>query len=667
MVGSLINFGICLSLIGVVVSAFVGLCAKRNSRAASWVLGCAGVFGTCGALVFLFQHDGGTTQKIVGPFPFAFGLQFGLNTVSGIFFGLLSFITTVVGVYSTAYLKNYAQVYNIKIVQFLVAIFVLGMQGVLLSNNAFGFMFFWEVMSLASFFLVMTERTHESIAAAFQYFVMTHLGGMALFGGFMLLGGGVFAAPVVNIFVNAGAVSHGTYVSAALLFLFGFGSKAGLVPFHVWLPEAYPQAPSSVSALMSGLTPKMAVYGFIVTVGLAELPHWFALTVILFGALSAVYGVLYSIVEKDLKRALAYSSIENMGIIFMMLGTHLYFGHDTETAWLISNLALLLAVFHAINHALFKSGLFMAAGTIISQVHSKSMEQMGGLAKRMPLFSFAMLLLVLAAAALPPFGTFFSEWGFAHALVNGLASNAADLTVMARGLLIFLLAVCSFVGGLAIFAMVKLFAIPMLGAPRSEHAEQSYRPAKRMTFAVGILALGVVATGIFAHKIMNGLVGNPAYEVVYGENVAHAPTSSVNLFLFCVIILLVVFTAYHFMSAKNVERIRIYKTWDCGQPITAGMEYTATAFSAPIRFFFRALLRTHKEVVAMPITATNPWILRRTFMLDVSSVWYEKIYRPIAAMFALSNVWARKIQSGRIQFYLLLIFVALVVTLIVAL
>jgi hydrogenase-4 component B len=493
---------------------------------------------------------------------------------------------------------------------------------------------------------------------------MTHLGGGAIMAGlFMLSGGALLSDFSVLAIVTADLPKTTMYVALGLL-LFGFGSKAGLVPFHVWLPEAHPQAPTHVSALMSGVMLKIAVYGFlrVLLFMLPGVPMWFVITVIILGISSALIGVLYAVLERDIKRLLAYSSIENLGLIFTMIGVGLLAGQEGSVD--LTQAALYAALFLCAAHALFKSGLFMASGVVISAVHSRRLEAMGGLAKRMPQFSLAVCVLALSASALPPFAPFIAEWTFLQAMVGALATASPVLIVV----LVSTLAVVGFVAGLAIFTMVKLYAIAFLASPRSDAAAEATEPESALALPVVLMAALGLLLGVFSPAVLSRIGAVDLAPVSLQTQVLTtgggglAPIMLVLVMLGVVLVLLLLRRVF-----SDVSFERTYQTWDCGQPITPRMEYTATAFSAPIRFFFRFFLRTQKTVSVTTTTLGNPWVAVRSMNLVVSQVWYDKLYVPFGL--GLTKLAGRvgKLQSGSVQFYICLILAALFVTIIVAL
>ena len=587
---------------------------------------------------------------------------FQLDLFGAIFFSLISFVSVLCAVYAGPYLRSYQESYHLPSLNALVAAFVLGMQMVILSQSPLAFMTGWEVMSIASFFLVMSDRSQDSIRAALLYLVMTHLGAAAILAGFLFLSQGSLFIDFSTLASLAWTAPSWLLWTCFGLFFFGFGSKAGLVPLHVWLPEAHPAAPSHISAFMSGVMLKVAIYGFlrVLLFILPPIGTTASLIILGFGLLTALYGVLYAVVDRDFKRTLAFSSIENIGLIFTMIGVA-FFASSVGLEGLYQT-AIVAAVFFTIAHAIFKTGLFLASGVVVRAVHSRNLEKMGGLAKRLPVFSMFFCMLALAAASLPPFGPFFGEWMFFQGLLQSFSSTSALVSIV----LIFTFTLVALVGGLAIFAMVKLFALSMLAEPRSVHAQEVHEPPSAgELFSVGVCALAILFLGLYAPTVLT-LIGGGDMTASPLELSIGSATIQPSLILW--LLLGCVFLAWIGRRlTSRVEHEREYHGWDCGQPIDASMEYTATAFSAPIRFFFRLMLRIKKRVETQPVVASNPWIVSHTSTVHVRSIWMDFGYLPAGRFLLGVADQVKKIQNGNIRFYLFLIFATIILTLWIAL
>jgi len=656
-----LTFFVALTLL---IGAAIFSLFARTFKFASWLFIVAGIFGSVAGIFYFINFPG--AKIILTQFPWFFGFSPTINFVSAIFLTLVNLISIAVGIYSLRYLEIYKNTYSPLLTQFLMILFVFGMQCVLLANNAFSFMVFWELMSISSFFLVLSDKTKESFNAAFLYFIMTHLGALSILGGFLILGGGSLNFNLVDIASASSHLSPILLTTSFCLFLFGFGSKAGLVPFHVWLPEAHPQAPSNISALMSGLMLKIAVYGFLLVIlNFVNVPVWISIVVIALGLISGLTGALYAAIETDMKRVFAYSSIENMGIIFTILGLALFTSsYRGSVSLVVFTLPLIVfAIWHAINHAFFKTALFLSSGVIIGRLHSRSLEIMGGIAKALPLFSAAFLVAILGALPLPPFGTFFGEWGFIKTIIT-LLGTIGDRSVIA--LLIAIISLLGLIGGLAVFAMIKTFAISMLGRPRQNHHElKPERGDNLMVYPIMALAGMVVVLGIFAKSLINFgkyYLGNINLTV---PTLMFSDISSVYLFGAIIVFILLAY-GFNWLLARR-QPDRIYHTWDCGQPIDASMEYTATAFAAPIRFFFSNLAHRNRAITSEPIVPGNVWIRQYKHQILFNSVLKEKVYNPIAAVMVFCSDKIKAIQNGRIQYYLLVLLCTLIIVLIFAL
>ncbi|MDO8622286.1 MAG: proton-conducting transporter membrane subunit [bacterium] len=655
-----IRIGIIVSMAGTMCAGIVALLGgTRAHRVSQWLLTVSAGVGMIASAAFLFSAS--VPLRIIGGATDT-GLRFDLNRLSAIFSVMVNLVAALSAVYAIRYIGGKGSPYRVPSLDALVAVFIIGMQALLLTTNVIGFMVCWEIMSIASFFLVMADREERSISAALLYLVMTHLGAAAILAGFFVVSGGSAFMGFSAITEHASALTPGSTLLAFVLFLVGFGSKAGLVPLHVWLPEAHPQAPSHVSALMSAAMLKMAVYGFIVTTFtmLPQLSVGYGMTIIVVGLGSGVYGALHAVINRDVKQTLAWSSIENLGLIFTMLGVSMFAASAGMRP--LADVALIAALFHAFAHAVYKCGLFLSAGIIVHATHTRDLERMGGLAKRMPVLAGSLLILVLTAAALPPFGAFFGEWLF----LQGIIGTLAQAEPFVAAVLVVTFCVVVLVSGLAIFAMIKLFAIAMLGLPRSAEAERATEPAMSLRVPVVILACLSMAMGALAPRIL--MTFDVAAVVAPGTwAMAIRPAGGSIIPLALLLALMVAWgTAYLVRVAMAYRpRVRMFRTWDCGQPIHAGMEYTATAFSAPIRFFFRGLLQSRKEIVCSPVISTNAFVARCDMVMRERLLWMEYLHLPIARFLLQKSAQVKRLQSGVIQFYLILMFLALLVTLVV--
>lgn len=593
-------------------------------------------------------------------------LSLTLSTLSSFFLGIVYLGVVLVSLYNIGSLPLYKDTYSLRFLALTSAFFIFGMEATLLSGNIFTFLLSWEVMSVAAYFLVIADRKEESLRAGFLYFIMTHIGYAALMAGFFILASGNAFMSWSSVAANASTISPVLSSIAFVLLFIGFGGKAGLVPLHQWLPYAHPQAPSGSSALLSGVMLKVALYGFILVLGLiTALPLFAPVLVIIVGLLSAFFGALHAAVEHDAKKLLAWSSIDNMGLIFTSVGILMLLPAlpASEAVYVLGAGIMMFLSLHVINHFLFKLGLFMATGAIVARVHTRELDDLGGMAQRLPLFSGVFLILALGAAALPPLGTFFGEWAFIQSLALGTATLPLSYAV-ASGIA---LACVALVGGLSIFAFVKMFSAIFLGRARTEVVEHVGKVSLFETIPPLLCALLLGLSGL----VLFPLFSQSAFPITFDSLTAPVSiggTSGISAwFVGLLLAVLFVCTTAVLKLLVPVIRIRSTETWDCGQPLTPRMQYTATGFAAPIRFFFRAFVLSKKTLIGIPVVATNPWITKKELVWSTDSFFEIKLYRPIARLIVFLSSLVKLTQTGVIQVYLLFLVLALIGVMIFAL
>jgi hydrogenase-4 component B len=547
--------------------------------------------------------------------------------------------------------------------------FLAGMNLVVLADDAFSYLLCWEFMSLASWALVMAHHREAGNAkAAYVYLVMASFGTLAL-----LLAFGLLAGPAGDYGFAAIRAAQHTPNAAALvliLMLLGAGSKAGLVPLHVWLPLAHPAAPSHVSALMSGVMTKVAIYGFIrVVFDLLGPPIWPASVLVLaLGSITAVMGILYAMMEKDLKRLLAYSTIENIGIIFTGLGLALAF--QANGSRLAAALAFTAALFHVLNHSFFKSLLFFGAGAVLTATGERDMDRLGGLIHRMPYTSFAVLVGCVAISALPPFNGFVSEWLMFQAVLQSpdLPQWALKIMVPAVGAMLALAA------ALAAACFVKAFGITFLGRPRSDAAGTSAEVDRFSLVAMFALAALCLLAGIFpglvidalspiATEILGGRMPIQANEAWLSIAPIAESRSSYNGLLVMVFITISASLAVVVIHRFASRALRRGPAWGCGfdQP-TPAAQYSAVSFAQPIRRVFGAMVFGARDHVDMPAPGElRPARLR----IELHDRVWEGLYAPIAGLVGFAADWLNQLQFLTIRRYLSLVFATLVTLLLV--
>lgn len=547
--------------------------------------------------------------------------------------------------------------------------FLAGMNLVVLADDAFMFLFTWEFMSLSSWALVMAHhRRPGNAAAGYLYLIMASFGTLALLLAFGLLagpaGGYAFEA------VRASPPTAGIAAAVLVLALIGTGSKAGLVPLHVWLPLAHPAAPSHVSALMSGVMTKVAVYGIVrIVFDLLGTPTWWAGALLaLLGGVTAVMGVLHALMEHDLKRLLAYHTVENIGIIFIGLGLALAFEANEMQAG--AALALTAALLHVFNHSVFKSLLFFGSGAVQTATGERDMERLGGLIHRMPLTAFAFLVGSAAISALPPFNGFVSEWLTFQAILlsPALPQWLLKFLVPAIGALLALSA------ALAAACFVKAFGVTFLGRPRSEAARNAAETDRWSLATMFILAALCLIAGILPGTFMDALA--PVTQALAGAQlprqaaldwltiipIAQSRSAYNGLLLF----LIIAFAAA--LGALAIHRwasgaVRRSAPWDCGFPDSSpATQYTAGSFSQPIRRVFGSVVFRAREDVRMP----PPGGLEAAQMqVRLRDVLWDAFYAPITGLVGYVADRLNTVQFLSIRVYLTLVFGALVALLMV--
>lgn len=594
------------------------------------------------------------------------GAQFRLDALSAFFLVVVNLGGAVASLYGLGYGLHESAPQ--RVLPFFPA-FLAGMNLVVLANDAFSFLLSWEFMSLASWALVMAHhRDADNRRAGYIYLVMASFGTLAL-----LLAFGLLAGPAGTYTFDAmRAAQPGRLTAAAVLalMLLGAGSKAGLVPLHAWLPLAHPAAPSHVSALMSGIMTKVAVYGFIrVVFDLLEQPAWWSgVAMLLLGGLTAVLGILYALMEKDLKRLLAYSTIENIGVIFASLGLALAFKANGMPS--AAALALTAALFHVLNHSFFKSLLFFGAGAVLTATGERNMETLGGLIHRMPLTSFVFLVGCVSISALPPFNGFVSEWLVFQAILQSpdLPQWGLKVIVPAVGGTLALSA------ALAAACFVKAFGITFLGRPRSAAVEQAHEVDRWSLAAMFGLAALCLLAGILPGFVIDGL--SPVTLSLIGDRMPVQTAdpwlsivpigqsrSSYNGLLVFVFIAVSASLAAFFIHRFASQALRRGPAWGCGFADTVpAAQYTAVSFAQPIRRVFGTFAFRAREKVEMPEPgATVPARLT----VETHDVIWETFYQPIAGAIGFATEKLNYLQFLTIRRYLTLVFLFLVTLLLV--
>jgi formate hydrogenlyase subunit 3/multisubunit Na+/H+ antiporter MnhD subunit len=594
------------------------------------------------------------------------GAHFRIDALSAFFLAVINLGAATASLFALGYGKHEAA--PNRVLPFY-PLFLAGMNLVVLADDAFTFLVSWEFMSLSSWALVMAHhRVDENRYAGYVYLVMASFGTMALLFAFGLLAG----ADGVYAFAGIRADQHLSWLSALVLILtlIGTGSKAGLVPLHVWLPLAHPAAPSHVSALLSGVMTKVAVYGFVRIVFdlLGEPTWWWGMIVLVLGGITAVMGVLYALMQHDLKRLLAYHTVENIGIIFIGLGLALAF--QAHGMALAAALALTAGLLHVFNHSVFKSLLFFGAGAVLSATGQRDMERLGGLIHRMPQTAFAFLIGCVAISALPPLNGFASEWLTFQAILLSpeLPSWGLKFLVPAVGALLALSA------ALAAACFVKAFGITFLGRARTPEAANAQETDNFSLAAMVTLATLCLIAGVVPGLFIDALA--PAVQTMVGGRMpmqlsvpwlsivpiaeSRSSYNGLLVFLFMVVSGGLAAFAIHRLAS---DRLRRAPAWDCGYPDPSPVtQYSASSFAQPIRRVFGTIVFRAREHGEMPPPGS---LAPARLSVDLRDLIWDALYAPLADGVDAAATRLNRLQFLTIRQFLSLVFAALVLLLLV--
>ncbi|MBL8489079.1 MAG: hydrogenase 4 subunit B [Rhodocyclaceae bacterium] len=644
-----------------------GLAAPRNLRFISKTLFPVGALVGLGvgllALFSLGQRPE-TAVLAIGLPDLPFHLR--LDKLTAVFVMLLGFVSVGISIYAAGYFrKGEGTAPGLLCLEY--HVFLASMLMVLLADDAYAFMVAWECMALSSFFLVTTDNRHAEIRrAGYLYLLIAHLGAIAILLSFgvMTSGSGDYSFAGMR----AQELSPFWASVAYLLALVGFGAKAGLLPVHVWLPEAHPAAPSPVSAMMSGVMLKTAIYGLLrVSFDLLGTPlWWWGVVALAVGLATALFGVLYSTVQSDMKRLLAYSSIENIGLIVVGIGLTLIF-HAYKMEGLAA-LALTAVFYHCLSHAGFKSLLFLATGSVLHATKERSLGKLGGLIHRMPWVAWLALVGVIASTGLPPLSGFVSEWlllqgflfspGLPHPWLNMVVPIAA--------------AVIALVAALAGFAMVKFYGIIFLGQMREENLKEAHDAGPWEKAGLVWLALIGFLLGLFPSSVI-GVIDGATKQMLgagLGERVREqgwwmlAPISaeraSYEPLIFLVTIVLSVYLGKQIVRRLYHGRVRRSPAWDCGYVFQSSRaQDTAEGFSQPIRRIFEPAFRMDRH---FPTGRDE----KPYYTVKVEDHFWHWLYVPVARAAEFVSKLITRLQGGRISVYLMYSFLTLIILLLVA-
>lgn len=587
---------------------------------------------------------------------FPFGeTHFLMDPLSALFVLIFSVIYLPVSIYSAGYLKHYNDGKRERLHYICISLLISSMMLVVTVTNSIVFLIFWEIMSLSSFFLVSFESEKEEVYhAAINYLIAMHVGVIFIISAFAWLSyssGG-------NSFNDFRAVLNSGRWAANILFFIsftGFGTKAGFFPLHSWLPKAHPAAPSHVSALMSGIMIKTGIYGIMRFITLIDNPSKIiGFTLLAISAYTALFGILYAMNDRDMKRQLAYSSIENIGIIGMALSVGILgsaFGNKY-----MSLLGYTGAILHIINHSLFKTLLFLASGNVYLNTHTKNMETMGGIIRKLPYTGTLFIIASVAISGLPPLNGFISEFFIYFSMISGIKTSPVLFVTMIGGFSLLAL-----IGAIAVIAFTKSAGVIFLGNSRSGNTDH-YKENGVMIFPMIIIAFLMLVVSVIPHKI-TGLTGGVSALLVKADlsaelvkAVSIASDLSTALIIFYGILLALIL-ARILMFRK--EKVEYYKTWDCGyQGGTARMQYTASSFSADTVYVTKPVL-IHKKELVKPEGIFPRKSSIKTENIDITDIiityfikkWIEKFFNAVSV-----------IQSRTAQQYVIYVIVFIIIT-----
>lgn len=655
-----------------VIGAFVSLCFSRREQASVNIAGVSGMIG--GALGMAAVAPVLVSNETAFAFfqtPFAFApYSIRIDGLAAFMVCVISLLVIVTSLYSFSYVREYKGK-GAGSMGFFMNLFIASMIALVTADNAFFFLVFFEMMSLASYFLVLTEQDENATNAGLLYFFIAHAGSVLIMIAFFIFYcyAGSFEFSAFRQTELSPALSFTVFILAFL----GFGAKAGMIPLHGWLPKAHPAAPSHASALMSGVMVKIGIFG-IIKVGIDLLGAenlWFGVIVLAFGAVSSVLGVLYALAEHDIKRLLAYHTVENVGIIMMGVGVGMI-GIAVKNP-VFAVVGLLGGLYHLLNHAVFKGLLFLGAGSVMYRLHTKDMDKMGGLSKLMPYTALTFLIGTMAISALPPFNGFVSEW-FTYQSLFGLSQHGNIVLKIAGPAAIVMLALT---GALAALCFVKVYGISFGGAPRSDAAANAREVPLPMVVAMALLAILCVLLGIGASVvtpiiagISTALSGAESFALAENGIVVSDSTPYTALSMPMITIMLIAFIAVPFAYYAMTKGHRLVdrakgNPWACGYAYEPDMAISAGGFTRPLRIMFKPLYTIRKTFDPAPLgqKAINGAIKGAT---EAEPFWEEKVTMPIARFIPWIADRIRWLQGGDFRVYCLYFVIALVALLAVA-
>lgn len=600
------------------------------------------------------------------------GFHVALDDLGAVFLLAISLVGVAASVYAIGYTDSHDM--NNKITQACYPLFLLSMMLVTAASGLVTFLFAWELMAITSLLLVLTSYTKENTRlAGIWYAGMTHFSFLLILVGFALLQHNGIVGTFDDARQAAQQLDPAMRSAIFLVTFLGFATKAGAVPFHVWLPRAHAEAPSHISALMSGAMVKLGIYGMLRMTWdvLGGGPRWWFLLLLGVGIISATYGILHAATSKDLKRLLAYSTSENIGLILIGIGAcGLYLDAKMPV---LAAFALTAALLHVINHSLFKGLLFLCAGSVFHAAHTRNLNELGGMGKRLPYTMAAFAVGAAAIIALPPLNGFASEWMLLQSLFRGIPAAS---TVMSAAIPLAVAAI-ALAGGLVAATFVKAFGMTFLAMPRSETAAQAREVHGTMRAGQLVLALGCVVFGIGATYIIEPLAKTAfhilphagAPEAFANRSYFHVPGSPTRMsqMVIALALLGITFLLFFVLRLTRASRARrTAPTWGCGRTLhTPRMEYTATSFAEPLQRIFDDILRPSADLNIDKRTESRYYVEAIRFQSHIDDICERRIYLPMLGFARWLGKAGRHIQNGSVHRYVSYMLFAFLIALLV--
>lgn len=665
-----ISWGLLAQLVLAAVAVALALVPRERLRS---VLGggasaAMSVAGIVTGVLAIAGGTGGIRFSVAVP---AEPLTFVPDRIGGFFIVIASAVGLLVSIYGAASVHGASAS---RTAWFAFPVFLLGMQLVPAASDAVAFLLAWEAMALGSTILLLAEHTSSRrvSSATIWYAVMSQLSFLLILAGLAVLsattGGTSFRE------LAAAEPASAPVALAFVLLVLGFGSKAGLVPLHVWLPRAHPEAPSHVSAAMSAAMVKMGIYGILLVAVrfFPGGPDWWGILLLALGGVSALYGILQASVSSDLKVLLAYSTTENVGLIVLAVGASVLLGaHGVDAA---AGAAMVAALMLAASHAAFKVTLFLAAGSVLHATGERNLDHLGGLARRMPFTAAAFGIAALGAAALPISSGFVSEWVLLQSLVHGTRVDGVAVSVTVSIAIPLVVAVVALTAGLAVLTFVKAYGIAFLARPRSPAAGSAH---ESRNVASGVLVAGAGVVVLLG--LVPGPLGSLIASIVPGQGAVEsagllgiglpglaAILDPVALSILAAMLASLVILATLWAARRRPERIDASVWGGGGERALPRMQYTATSFAEPVVRVFDDVLQPARDVEMTHAGESRYLVQRVRFSQSVADLVEYRIYRPVISVVDRFGLLARRVQNGSIHLYLLYSFVAILVVLVVA-